>query len=255
LFHAFKNEIDSVGTSVAHPVQPGQDVILFANFADIFLGPLDGDVVVAGKSFHPILIVIGTLDKHLFAQDWNSAHLAKEMNHLLWPRQSTQVTVDDDSVEAVVYKEQQLTKKLHEQFHGNLILTGLDNDVNRKKIKRGPGKQGMKGKHFVLAKEIKYIQERAAEHDGSFVTIGPLAFFSTEAGDAWMLDPTDQLAARLARDGDPEPIDFQESDTNFAISWKGSYRIEGRAFVYTDRDSGRIITILGYPAAKIARLG
>jgi hypothetical protein len=25
-----------------------------------------------------------------------------------------------------------------------------------------------------------------------------------------MLDPSDQLAARLARDGDPEPIDFQE---------------------------------------------
>ena len=65
---------------------------------------------------------------------------------------------------------QQLTKKLHEQFHGNLILTGLDNDVNRKKIKRGPGKQGMKGKHFLLAKEIKYIQDRAAEHDGRFVT-------------------------------------------------------------------------------------
>ena len=86
------------------------------------------------------------------------------MNHLLRPRQSAQVTVDDDSVEAVVYKEQQLTKKLHEQFHGNSIVTGLDNDVNRKKIKRGPGKQGIKGKHFLLAKEIKYIQDRAAKN-------------------------------------------------------------------------------------------
>ena len=70
-----------------------------------------------------------------------------------------------------------------------------------------------------------------------------------------MLDPTDQLAARLARDGDPEPIEFEETDTNFAISWKGTYRIEGCAFVYADRDSRRIITILGYPAAKIAQLG
>ena len=252
LFHALENEIDSVGASLPHPAQPRQDVILFA---DTFLGPLDGDVVIPGKSFHPALIVIGTLDKHLLAHDWNSAHLAKEMNHLLRPRQSAQVTVDDDSVEAVVYKEQQLTKKLHEQFHGNLILTGLDNDVNRKKIKRGPGKQGIKGKHFLLAKEIKYIQDRAAEHDGRLVTIGPLALFSTATGDAWMLDPTDQLAARLARDGDPEPIEFEETDTNFAISWKGTYRIEGCAFVYADRDSGRIITILGYPAAKIAQLG
>jgi hypothetical protein len=94
--------------------------------------------------------------------------------------------------------------------------------VNRKKIKAGPGKQGVEGKHFRLAKDIKYIQRRAAEHDGRFVTIGPLVLFSTETGDAWILDPADQLAARLARDGDPEAIDFEEADTNFAIGWKGN---------------------------------
>jgi hypothetical protein len=48
--------------------------------------------------------------------------LAKEMNHLLGPRQSAQIAVDDDPVEAVVDKEQKLTKELLEQFHGNLIL-------------------------------------------------------------------------------------------------------------------------------------
>ena len=113
----------------------------------------------------------------------------------------------------------------------------------------------MEGKDFRLAKEIKYIQHQAAKHDGRFVTIGPLVFFSTEAGDAWMLEPSNQFAARLARDGDPEPIDFEETDTNYAIGWKGNYGIKGRAFVYIERKSGPIITILGYPAAEIARLG
>ena len=89
--------------------------------------------------------------------------------------------------------------------------------MNRKKIKGGPGKQRMEGKQFRLAQEIKYIQRRAAEYDARFVTVGPLVFFSTETGDAWMLDPSDQLAARLARDGAPEPIEFQETDTGFAI--------------------------------------
>jgi hypothetical protein len=131
----------------------------------------------------------------------------------------------------------------------------LENDVNRKKIKGGPGRQVVAGKHLRLAQEINYIQRRAAEHDARFVAVGPLVFFSTETGDAWILDPSDQLAARLARDGDPEPIEFQETDTNFAIGWKGNYRIEGRAFIYADRDAGRIITILGYPTAKIAQLG
>ena len=113
----------------------------------------------------------------------------------------------------------------------------------------------MEGKDFRLAKEIKYIQQQAAKHDGRFVTIGPLVFFSTETGDAWMLEPANQLAVRLARDGDPEPIDFQETDTNYTIGWKGIYRIEGRAFLYIERKSWRIITILGYPTAEIARLG
>ena len=113
----------------------------------------------------------------------------------------------------------------------------------------------MEGKDFRLAKEIKYIQHQAAKHDGRFVTIGPLVFFSTETGDAWMLEPSNQLAARLARDGAPEPIDIEETDTNYAIGWKGNYRIEGRAFLYIERKSWRIITILGYPTAEIARLG
>jgi hypothetical protein len=55
--------------------------------------------------------------------------------------------------------------------------------------------------------------------------------------------------------GTPKPIDFQETDTNFAIGWKGNYHIDGRAFVYADREAARIITILGYPTAKIAQMG
>ena len=78
--------------------------------------------MVGGKGFHPLLVVIGTLSEHLLAQDGNSDHLAKEMNHLLGPRQSAQIAVDDDPVEAVVDKEQKLTKERLEQFHGNLIL-------------------------------------------------------------------------------------------------------------------------------------
>jgi len=127
--------------------------------------------------------------------------------------------------------------------------------VNRKKVKRGLGKQWIEDKEFRLAQEINYIQRRAAEYDARFVTVGPLMFFSTQTGDAWMLDPSEHLAARLARDGDPEPIDLGETDTNFAIDWKGNYRIEGRAFVYADRESGRVTAILGYPTAKITQLG
>ncbi|MBV8845926.1 MAG: hypothetical protein JO307_24210, partial [Bryobacterales bacterium] len=47
---------------------------------------------------------------------------------------------------------------------------------------------------------------------------------------------------RLARDGDPEEVYFEETDTQFAIGWKDQYPIEGDAFVYFDEDSGRVVT-------------
>jgi hypothetical protein len=127
--------------------------------------------------------------------------------------------------------------------------------MGRKTIRRGPGKRHIDGKDFHLADEIGYIQRRAAGHDGRFVTIGPLALFSTDTGDAWLLDPADHLAARVARDGHPEDVYFEETDTNFAIGWKGEYRIDGDALVYIDRDCGRIVAVLGYPIDRIAELG
>ena len=121
----------------------------------------------------------------------------------------------------------------------------------RKPIRRRPGKRIVEGKSFRLADEVRYIQRRAADHHGRFVTIGQLVLFSTETGDAWLLDPADRLAARLARDGESEPVDIEETDTTFAIGWKGRYRIDGPAFVYADRDTGRITTILGYPTERL----
>jgi len=111
------------------------------------------------------------------------------------------------------------------------------------------------GTNFRLADEVRYILGRAAEHDGRVVTIGQIILFSTETGDAWLLDPSDQLAARLARDGDPEPFHIEENETTFTIDWKGRYRIEGAAFVYMDRETGRLATIHGYPTHKLIRMG
>ena len=86
------------------------------------------------------------------------------------------------------------------------------------------------------------------------VSVGPLALFSTDTGDAWLLDPSEGLAARLARDGEPEPVYIEETEANFAVAWTGHYRIDGAAFIYSDRISGRVFTILGYPIDRIAQL-
>jgi hypothetical protein len=135
----------------------------------------------------------------------------------------------------------------------SLYSDGKDRSA-RKGSSGAQAKERSRVKDFRLADEIAYIQNRAAEHDGRFVTVGPLILFSTDTFDAWLLDPAGRLAARLARDGDPEAIYFEETDANFAIGWKGNYRIQNDAFVYIDKDSGRMTTILGYPTDRLAQL-
>jgi len=110
------------------------------------------------------------------------------------------------------------------------------------------------GKDFRLTDEVRYILHRAGEHEGRFVTIGQLVLFSTETGDAWLLDPSDQLAVPLARDGDPEPFHIEENETTFTIDWRGRYRVEGSTFVYMDRETGKLATIQGYPTHKLTQM-
>src|SRR5271166_5559907 len=118
--------------------------------------------------------------------------------------------------------------------------------------RRGPGQRIVEGASFCLADEVRYIIRRAANHDGRVVTIGQLTLFSSETGDAWIIDRDDRLALRLASQGDPEPFRIEETDTSFAIDWTGYYRIEGAAFAYWDRDTGRTTTVLGYPTNLLA---
>jgi hypothetical protein len=127
--------------------------------------------------------------------------------------------------------------------------------VRRRTLKRAAGSAWVDGKSWRLADEVRYIQRRAALHDGRFVSVGPLALFSTDTGDAWLLDPSEGLATRLARDGEPQPVHVEDTDTNFAVAWTGHYRINGAAFIYGDHVSGRVTTILGYPTSRIAELG
>ncbi len=96
--------------------------------------------------------------------------------------------------------------------------------MGRLKLKRRTGKQVVDGKAFRLADEVAYIQGRAARQDSRIVTIGPLLLFSTETGDAWLLEPEGQLATPIAQQGDPLPVHIEDTDTNFSVAWTGRYQ-------------------------------
>jgi hypothetical protein len=126
--------------------------------------------------------------------------------------------------------------------------------VSPRRIRRAPAKQWLPRQSFHLAEEIRSIQERAAERDSRIITIGPLVLFSTQTGDAWILDPSDQLAASLAQDGEPLPIYIKETDANYSIGWQGCYRIDAEVFTYEDNKSRQQRSILGYPTRLLLHM-
>jgi hypothetical protein len=101
-----------------------------------------------------------------------------------------------------------------------------------------------------INKEADYIIKKAQVRDSHVVRLGGLVFFSTQTGDAWVLDPVDNLALCLARDGERQEFSILETATNFQIVWEGQYHIDGEAFAVFTKD-GRGRTILGYPTGEI----
>ncbi len=65
--------------------------------------------------------------------------------------------------------------------------------------------------------EADRIVRLAQASDARVVTLGALVFFSTETGDAWMLDAEDGSALCLARDRERQPFAIAETSTRFAV--------------------------------------
>ena len=97
-----------------------------------------------------------------------------------------------------------------------------------------------------------HLSPFAQKRDARIVTLGSIVFFSTDTGDAWMLDPEDGLALCLARDGARQEYRILETDSNFQIEWNAQYEIQGDRFTVATVD-GRIRTIVGYPTEEIVR--
>jgi len=100
-----------------------------------------------------------------------------------------------------------------------------------------------------MNREADYIIKRAQLYESRVVLINGLIFFSTQTGDAWILDPEDHLAICLARDGERQAFSILETPMRFQVEWEAQYHIDGDTFIMVTKD-GDIRTILGYPVRE-----
>ena len=73
--------------------------------------------MIAGVGLDPGLIITGALAENLLVHRREAENLVKEVNHLFGAGQTAQVAIDDDTVETVIYKNQQAAKQLAKQLH------------------------------------------------------------------------------------------------------------------------------------------
>ena len=124
---------------------------------------------------------------------------------------------------------------------------------NRKQHKKtwSPTKRRvLRREEFSIGREASYIIESAQQGEGKVVTVGKLVFFSTAEGDAWVLDPEDSLALRLAKEGERLPYRITETGTAFAVEWNTHYALTDNGFAVEDQD-GKATVFPTYPVQHI----
>ena len=108
-----------------------------------------------------------------------------------------------------------------------------------------------------LDAECEIILRAAREGIDKIIVTGqevlpvPLVLFASQ-GDAWLLDPDENLALCLMFHGQEMTRNFRDSARQIEIGWDGSYELDGDAFaVQTEHPAIGARAILGYPLAEL----
>lgn len=101
-----------------------------------------------------------------------------------------------------------------------------------------------------LRRETEYIIGRAQQNYATVVTISHLVFFSTQAGDAWILDREERCALCLMWQGEVQSYDIRRTSEGSRVSWPMNYRLEKGDFVLTGGPN-EALTIENYPPHAI----
>lgn len=97
-----------------------------------------------------------------------------------------------------------------------------------------------------IKKELKYIMKLAKKGDSRKVQLGELVLFSTQTGDAWILDTEDHLAICLMKNKIKQQFTLIDTPTQFGFDWEYNYYIEDDCFITIDRQ-GNHQRYDGYP--------
>ncbi|WP_028584922.1 SEC-C metal-binding domain-containing protein [Desulfogranum mediterraneum] len=94
-----------------------------------------------------------------------------------------------------------------------------------------------------LTQAIEKIQQAAAEQRESFFELGVFIFFSSAAGDAWLLEVTDSDAVQVAEAGRALEVPIEEDSETIEMNWSHTFAMRAKQLyltAYADKAEHRL---------------
>lgn len=91
---------------------------------------------------------------------------------------------------------------------------------------------------------IQQVQQAASANRAQFYELGVFLFFTTSAGDAWMLELTESDALQIASKGEALPTPVQENQESITINFSHTFAIRDRALYLSAYGEDQLESVL-----------
>ena len=103
-----------------------------------------------------------------------------------------------------------------------------------------------------LLGEVAKLQRAVQQRQEICRTLGVFIFFSTQDGDAWVLETTERDAFQAAAAGQPLPPPVQEQLDIIEVDWSHAFALRDRCLVLTNHADGVEKVLTAAPAEQIS---
>ena len=105
-----------------------------------------------------------------------------------------------------------------------------------------------------LSVEVEKIRKFASEKKEKVLSIGVFILFSSESGDAWLLEISDMDALKVSENGEDLEFKIEENPETLEINWSHRFAIKKKKFVVRSYINKSEETYSNYPTHRIISL-
>lgn len=98
---------------------------------------------------------------------------------------------------------------------------------------------------------VEKIQEQAEKKKATTSEIGVFFFYSTKAGDAWLLEMTDCDCVQVASGGKQLAPPIDENPETIEVNWSHTFKIRDRVLELTAYEDRKVTQLPDAPSQKI----